>query len=81
MQVQLENLSKKAWKESGKELKWVGYNTPNKYHLCYSHYQDIFEVDGNKITQHIGQIFFPTEESAKDAVKEIGKDNLKLLFM
>lgn len=80
IETKLHNLAYKAWIVM-KRPKWFGYNTPNKYHLCYDHCQNIFEVDENTTVQHIGQIFFPTEQSAKDAVKEIGEDNLKLLFM
>ena len=78
VQVELENLAKKSWKESGEQINW---NTDQaKYHLYYDYEDYEFLVSVNAICQHIAQVFFPTEESALAASKTIGEERLKVLL-
>lgn len=78
VQVELENLAKKAWKEIDEQINW---NTDQaKYHLYYDYEDDCFFVSANTICQHIGQVFFPTEKSTLDAITAIGEERLKVLL-
>lgn len=78
VQVELENLAKKAWKEIDEQINW---NTDQaKYHLYYDYEDDCFLVSANSLCQHIGQVFFPTRESALYAVTTIGEERLKVLL-
>ena len=66
IQVELETLAKKAWKESCKQTDWTN-ELQNKYHVHYDYIDKEFIVTANSFCQHIGQVFFPTKESAIDA--------------
>lgn len=79
VQVELENLAKKSWKEYGKQLDW-NTNSRNKYHIFYDYQTDEFSVSANSTCQHIMQVFFPTIESAKEAITTIGEERLKVLL-
>lgn len=80
VQVELETLAKKAWKESGKQIDWTN-ERQSKYHIYYDYIDKEFIVSGNSNSQHIGQVFFPTKESVMNAVETIGGERLKKLFM
>ena len=78
VQVELENLAKKAWKEIDEQINW---NTDqSKYHLHYDHGYDEFLVSTNTNCQYVGQVFFPTRDSAKRAITTIGEERLKVLL-
>ena len=80
VQVELETLAKKAWKESGKQIDWTNRHQI-KFHIYYTHDTKRLSVDSNSVCQYVGRVFFPTEESAIDAVKTISEERLKKLFM
>lgn len=80
IQVKLEALSKKAWKESGKQIDWTN-EQQSKYHVHYDYIDESFNVCINSTCQHLGQVFFPARESAMNAVETIGEERLKKLFM
>lgn len=78
VQVELENLAKKAWKEIDEQINW---NTDQaKYHLYYDYEDNCFLISANSLCQHIGKVFFPTNESALDAITAIGEERLKVLL-
>lgn len=79
VQVELENLAKKAWKESGKQIDWTNKHQI-KFHIYYTHDNERLSVDSDSACQYVGQVFFPTEESAIDAVKTISEERLKVLL-
>jgi hypothetical protein len=79
VQVELENLAKKSWKEYGKQLDW-NTNCQNKHHIFYDYQTDELSVSANSKCQHIMQVFFPTIESAKEAISTIGEERLKVLL-
>ena len=79
VQVELGNLAKKSWKEYGKQLDW-NTNCQNKHHIFYDYQAAEFLVCANSNCQHIMQVFFPTEESAKEAITAIGEERLKVLL-
>ena len=81
IQVELETLAKKAWKESGKQIDWSKYSEQKKFHIGYCYDNESFFVDSNWSAKFIGQVFFPTEESAMNAIETIGEERLKKLFM
>lgn len=78
VQTELERLAAKAWKDNGADSSWDNCN--HKYHIYYSHSGDDFLVGANTTVQYIGQVFFPTETSAYDAIKTIGEERLKVLL-
>lgn len=78
VQAELERLAAKAWKDSGADNTWD--NVKHKYHIYYSHSGNNLTVDANTTIQYIGQMFFPTETSAYDAIKTIGGERLKVLL-
>ena len=80
VQVELETLAKKAWKESCKQTDWTDEHQ-SKHHIYYDYTDKEFYVSANIAYQYIGQVFFPTKESASNAVKTIGEERLKKLFM
>jgi len=82
VQAELGHLAAKAWKDSGANNTWDNCveNCEQKYHIYYLHSGDSFVVDANTIVQYIGQVFFPTEASAYDAIKTIGEERLKVLL-
>jgi hypothetical protein len=80
VQVELETLAKKAWKESGKQIDWTN-ERQSKYHIYYDYIDKEFIVSANSNSQYIGQVFFPTKESVMNAVETIGEERLKKLFM
>lgn len=79
VQVELETLAKKAWKESGKQIDWTN-ERQSKYHIYYDYIDESFNVCLNSTCQHLGQVFFPARGSAIDAVKTIGEERLKVLL-
>lgn len=79
VQVELENLAKKSWKEVGEQIEWNS-NCQNKYHIFYGYQTNDFSVSSNSNCQHIMQVFFPTRESAKEAITAIGEERLKVLL-
>lgn len=81
VQVELENLAKKAWKESGTQIYWGEESEQEKHHIGYCHDNKYFFADSNWSTQFVGQVFFPTTNSVINAIKTIGEDRLKKLFM
>jgi hypothetical protein len=80
VQVELETLAKKAWKESCKQTDWTN-ERQSKYHVYYDYIDKEFIVTANSSCQNIGQVFFPTEESASNAIETISEERLKKLFM
>lgn len=80
IQVELETLAKKAWKEVNEQVNWTD-EYQSKYHIYYDYINKEFYVSANSNSQYIGQVFFPTKESASEAVKTIGEERLKKLFM
>ena len=79
VQVELENLAKKARKEHSEQLDW-NTNCQNKYNIFYDYQAAKFLVCANYNCQHIGLVFFPTRESAKEAITTIGEERLKVLL-
>lgn len=77
IQVELETLAKKAWKE---EVNWMDEHQ-SKYHIYYDYIDKEFYVSVNANSQYIGQVIFPTKESVMNVVKTIGEERLKKLFM
>ena len=80
IQSELERLAAKARKEVNEQVNWMD-EYQSKYHIYYDYIDKEFIVTANSTCQHIGQVFFPTKESAIDAVKTIGEERLKKLFM
>jgi hypothetical protein len=80
VQVELETLAKKAWKESGKQIDWTN-KRQSKYHIYYDYIDKEFIVGANSNSQYIGQVFFPTKESVMNAIETISEERLKKLFM
>lgn len=80
VQVELETLAKKAWKKVNKQVNWTD-EYQSKYHIYYDYIDKEFCVSANSTSQCIGQVFFPARESAMNAVKTIGEERLKKLFM
>ena len=71
-------LKRYAEEHNTEEINWNNsYQT--KFYLYY-------EIDGNLgigdvcCSKHIGQIYFTSEEECKQAIEEIGEDNIKKLF-
>ena len=79
VQVELENLAKKAWKEHSEQLDW-NTNRQNKYHIFYDYQAAEFLVWANANCQHIMQVFFPTGTTATQAIEAIGEERLKVLL-
>lgn len=80
-QSELERLAAKAWKESGKQIDWSKYSEQKKFHIGYCYDNESFFVDSNWSAKFIGQVFFPTEESAMNAIETISEERLKKLLM
>lgn len=80
VQVELETLAKKAWKESGEQFEWDVNGVQSYYHHYYDYVDGCFLVGANVYTRCIGQVFFPTEKSAKEATTAIGEERLKVLL-
>lgn len=80
VQVELETLAKKAWKKVNKQVNWTD-EYQSKCHIYYDYIDKEFCVSANSTSQCIGQVFFPARESAMNAVKTIGEERLKKLFM
>ena len=80
IETKLRNLANKAWKDSGKGIDWQAPDK-NKWCVFLDHTTGTFRVYWYCTNQMVTALYFPTEQSARDAVKEIGEDNLKLLFM
>lgn len=78
VQVELEQLAEKAWKASGIARVWD--TKQHKYHLYYDTVAKDFRVDHNIIVHYVGQVFFPTEDSAAQAIATIGEERLKVLL-
>lgn len=79
IQVELETLAKKAWKEVNEQVNWTDEHQ-RKYHIYYDYIDKEFIVTANSTCHYIGQVFFPTNESASEAVKTIGEERLKVLL-
>lgn len=79
IQVELERLAAKAWKEVNEQVNWTDEHQ-SKYHIYYDYIDKEFIVTANSTCHYIGQVFFPTNESASEAVKTIGEERLKVLL-
>lgn len=79
IQVELERLAAKAWKEVNEQVNWTDEHQ-SKYHIYYDYIDKEFIVTANSTCHYIGQVFFPTKESASEAVKTIGEERLKVLL-
>ena len=80
IQVELETLAKKSWKDVNEQVNWTDVYQ-DKYHIYYNYIEKEFGASPNSVCQHIGQVFFPTKESAMNAVETISEKRLKKLFM
>lgn len=75
IQVELETLAKKAWKE----VNWTDEHQ-SKYHIYYDYIDKEFIVTANSTCHYIGQVFFPTKESVVNAIETISEERLKVLL-
>lgn len=76
-QVELEQLAEKAWKASGINPNW---NTrEQKFHIYYATSSKDFRIDSPSVVRYVGQVFFPTEDTAAQAIATIGQERLKVL--
>lgn len=80
IQSELERLAAKAWKEVNEQVNWTNEHQ-SKYHIYYDYVDKEFIVSANSNCQYIGQVFFPTKESAMNAIETISEERLKKLFM
>ena len=80
VQVELEALAKKAWKEVNEQVNWTDEHQ-SKHHIHYDYTEKEFTMSANIAYQYIGQVFFPTKESASNAIETISEERLKKLFM
>lgn len=80
IETKLRTLAEKAWKESGTNINWNDFGQ-QKWGIYFNHRSGKFSYEYSQFSELSGATYFPTQESAYDAVKEIGEDNLKLLFM
>jgi len=77
VQVELEQLAEKAWKASGINPNW---NTrEQKFHIYYATSSKDFRIDSPSVVRYVGQVFFPTEDTAAQAIATIGQERLKVL--
>lgn len=79
VQEELERQATKAWKDYDSSENWDDYDQ-SKYNIYYENSSKKFVVDCYSISQYFGSTFFPTEESAIDAIKTIGEERLKVLL-
>lgn len=79
IQVELETLAKKAWKEVNEQVNWTD-EYQSKYHIYYDYIDKEFYVSASSKCQYIGQVFFPTKESAMNAIETISEERLKVLL-
>lgn len=80
VQVELETLAKKAWKEHNEQPLWESVHQC-KWFIYYNHEFEGFFVNEDSVRQSIGQVYFPTVEAVKAAINTIGEERLKKLFM
>lgn len=80
IQVELETLAKKAWKEVNEQVNWTDAHQ-SKYHIYYDYFDKEFIVTANSACHYIGQVFFPTKESTMNTIETISEERLKKLFM
>ena len=57
VQVELEALAKKAWKEVNEQVNWAD-EYQSKCHIYYDYVDKEFIVTANSTRQYIGQVFF-----------------------
>lgn len=78
IQTKLEHLAKNSW--GGINVDWVDDYT-QKHYIAYDGEISEFLVLCAMTTRFLSTVYFATEQAAEYAIKEIGEDNLKLLFM
>jgi hypothetical protein len=73
-----ETLDRLLWRYSmmhdGDKIDWNN-SSQEKFEIDFTHYKDkdVFEVSAYSITQNICSVYFATEKTAFDAIKEIVK--------
>lgn len=77
--TELKRLADKSWKEAGAEIDWSDDKTP-KYFVRYKMGDDNVLVDNNYSIKNINDIYFHSEEKAKEAIDKIGEERLKSVF-
>ena len=77
--TELKRLADKSWKEAGAEIDWSDDKTP-KYFVRYKMGDDNVLVDNNYSIKNINDIYFHSEQKAKEAIDKIGEERLKSVF-
>ena len=77
--TELKRLADKSWKEAGVEIDWSDRHTP-KYFVRWDVEYDSFLIDNNYNIKNINDIYFHSEEKAKEAIDKIGEERLKSVF-
>ncbi len=78
--TELKRLADKSWKEAGVEIDWSTSNSSTKYFVRCGMECDIVLVDNNYSIKNINDIYFHSEQKAKEAIDKIGEDRLKSVF-
>lgn len=69
-------LKRYALEHNEEEIDWEN-RFQNKYCLFYDHKGECIKAFGYCISEELGQIYFTSEQIARNAVKEIGEDRIK----
>lgn len=77
--VELKRLADKSWKEAGVEIDWSDENT-SKYFVRFDMEYDSVLVDNNYSIKSINDIYFHSDERAREAIDKIGEERLKSVF-
>lgn len=62
--------------ENNDPIKWCKSNIKN-YYIYLSHNNNTLHVEYSWICQDIGQIYFSSEDLAKQAIQKVGEDRIK----
>ena len=77
--AELKRLADKSWKEAGAEIDWSDENT-SKYFVRFDMEYDSVLVNNNYYIKSINDIYFHSDERAKEAIDKIGEERLKSVF-
>ena len=78
--AELKRLADKSWKEAGVEIDWSPSNSSTKYFVRCGMECDIVLVDNNYSIKNINDIYFHSEQKAKEAIDKISEERLKSVF-
>lgn len=77
--AELKRLADKSWKEAGAEIDWSDDMTPKYFVRCNMEDDNVL-VDDNYSVKNINDIYFHSEEKAREAIDKIGEERLKYVF-